>query len=78
MLGTGLFFKTLHVSSAQWSLYFFFLVIFVKKKKTFYLFYYFFVLICCGCFMHFIFVQLSALVLTVNKKEPYTCLSNFI
>lgn len=28
--------------------------------------------------MHFIFVQLSALVLTVNKKEPYTCLSNFI
>lgn len=41
MLGTGLFFKTLHVSSAQCSLYFF-LVIFVKKKKTpFYLFFLF-------------------------------------
>ena len=25
--------------------------------------------------MHFIFVQLSALVLTVNKTEPFTCLS---
>lgn len=44
---------------------------FCKEKKNTTLF--IFCLKFCGCFMHFIFVQLPALFLNVNKREPFTC-----
>lgn len=64
MLGTCLFLKfyMCHLISV--------LCHFCKEKTPFYLF---FCLIFCGCFMHFIFVGLPALFLTVNKREPFTC-----
>lgn len=69
MLGTCLFLKfyMCHLISV--------LCNFCKEKTPFYLF---FCLIFCGCFMHFIFVGLPALFLTVNKREPFTCFSVLI
>ena len=69
MLGTCLFFEILHVSSDQCSLSFF-SCHFCKEKKHHFIYFLFNIL---WMFMHFIFVQLPALFLTVNKREPFTC-----